>query len=155
MAIKQMLEEFLKPRLDANGHELPDPTPLSLPSGFKAPETLAETVKRLVRAASREAEQAGDETFEEAEDFDVGDDFDPSTPYETFFDPVLNKEISPAEFMAAREHYREQYMAHFAKQAHQTDLDELVKEKTKEKTGGGQRPPKAPAKPAPGEPGDA
>jgi hypothetical protein len=97
--------------LDENGREIPDPRPLRLPAGFKKPETLAEQVQRLVRThISREAAESGHETFEESEDFDVDDDPDISTPYETFFDPVLGKEISPSEFRQHEQRYRQQYL---------------------------------------------
>lgn len=39
-----------------------------------------------------EMRNAGKETFEEADDFDVGDDFDPTSPYEEIFDPGLAEE---------------------------------------------------------------
>lgn len=99
-------------RLDHNGHEIPDPTPVAIPAGFRRPETLAEQVQRLVRTGlSQLSSEAGAETFEESEDFDIDDDFDPSSPYETFFDPVLGKDITPMEFQANEAHYRNQYVA--------------------------------------------
>lgn len=98
-------------RLDENGHEVPDPRPMTIPSGFKRPETLAEQVQRLVRTSiSAYAAAQGKETFEEAEDFDIGDEADPSTPYETFFDPVLGKELTPSEFRQYENIYRERYL---------------------------------------------
>lgn len=98
--------------MNALGHELPDPTPMEMPSGMKRPETLAEQVRRLVRSEkfNLEREAAGEETFDEADDFDVGDDFDPSTPYETFFDPILERDVSPAEFERNKEGYIKRYM---------------------------------------------
>lgn len=42
---------------------------------------------------AQEAAQAGYESFEEADDFEVGDDYDPSSPYETDFDPVPVAEL--------------------------------------------------------------
>lgn len=96
--------------LDPYGHELPDPTPLRLPSGFRRPETLQEQVARLVRTQiSREAEEAGYETFEEAEDFDVDDDFDPSSPFETIFDPVLG-EVTPHDLKTFESEYRRKFI---------------------------------------------
>lgn len=96
---RPLIEEVPVSPLDENGHEVPDPRPLSLPSGMKRPETLAQQVARLVRSheLARAASAQGFETLEESEDFDVGDDFDPSTPWELVFDPTLGKEISPAE----------------------------------------------------------
>lgn len=97
--------------LNEDGHEVGDPDPIALPAGFKIPETLAMQVQRLVRShISRQAAEAGFETFEEAEDFEVGDDNDPSTPYETFFDPVLGAEITPTEFKANEAVYRHRYL---------------------------------------------
>ena len=96
--------------LNADGHEVPDPTPKALPVGFKRPETLAEQVQRLVRTSvSEHAAAHGMETFEEAEDFDTEDE-DPFTPYETHFDPILGKDLSPAEFRAAEARYRQRYL---------------------------------------------
>lgn len=98
-------------RLNARGQEIPDPEPMVMPAGFRRPETLAEQVQRLVRThISREAELAGAETFEESEDFDVDDDMEPNTPYETFFDPVLGKELTPQEFKHNEQIYRKQYL---------------------------------------------
>lgn len=86
-------------RLDENGHEILDPNPVEVPLGMKRPESLAEQVQRLVRTSiSNHAAMHGLETFEESEDFDVGDDFDPSTPYEEQFDPVLGVNLTPADF---------------------------------------------------------
>lgn len=100
-----------KRNLRQGGVENTDPTPLRLPLGFKRPETLAEQVQRLVRThISRTAEDQGFESFEESEDFDVDDDLgDPTTPYEVVFDPVLRREVSPAEFDRNRDAYREEY----------------------------------------------
>lgn len=72
---------------DKNGHEIPDPTPVAVPVGWSAPESLVDQVRRLVRQEfSQQARATGHETFEEADDFDVDDDFDPSSPWELNFD---------------------------------------------------------------------
>lgn len=103
--------EVWSPKLDDNGHEVPDPRPLQVPAGFKRPPTLAEQVQRLVRGAlSRQAAEQGFETFEESEDFDVGDEIDPSTPYEAVFDPILGRDITPAEFRQNEAVYRRRYL---------------------------------------------
>lgn len=48
-----------------------------------------------------EALAAGQETFEEADDFDVDDDFDPTSPYEVNFDPPLPPQTPAANQNAA------------------------------------------------------
>lgn len=75
---------------DQLGRELPDPVPMAPPVGYRAPPTLADMIRRMVRSEAMlmasEAEEF--DTFEEAEDFDIEDDpVDPRTPYEAVFDP--------------------------------------------------------------------
>lgn len=87
-----------------------DPTPMEIPAGFRKPETMEEMVQRLVRRqVSDAAEAAGAESFEESEDFDVDDMFDPSSPYEEVFDPVLNRGITVDEFRKNEAVYRQRY----------------------------------------------
>ena len=122
--IEEAVEEAVSERLDKYGHEMPDPKPVEMPAGFKRPESLAETVQRLVRhQVSEEAAAAGYETFEEASDFDIPDDpIDPNTPYEVEFDPILGREVTPAEFRANAEIYKEIY----AKEGKNISRDDLV-----------------------------
>lgn len=82
-------------RLDQDGRELPDPTPLAPPVGYNRQPSISEQIRDMVRseALRAAAEAGGVETFEEADDFDVGDDFDPSSPYEQQFDPVSVSEL--------------------------------------------------------------
>lgn len=78
-------------RLDENGHEMVDPTPLAPPVGYQRQPSMVETIRNMVRSHSLavEAERAGAETFEEGDDFDVNDpdDYDPPSPYEHNFEP--------------------------------------------------------------------
>lgn len=80
--------------LDEHGRELPDPTPIAPPVGFRRQPSLAEQIRAMVRSERlrQEAEAQGFETFEEADDFEVGDDYDPTSPYEEVFDPHPNPE---------------------------------------------------------------
>lgn len=98
--------------LDKNGHEIPQGGPLSIPSGFKRPPTLAEQVQRLVRGSlSRQAEDEGFESFDDADDFDIPDDpLDPSSPYEEYYDPVLGRGITVMEFNANHEEYKRRFL---------------------------------------------
>lgn len=84
------------------GSEILDPTPIAPPIGYKRQPTMVEYIRNMVRSERlrAEAEALGMESFEESEDFDVGDDDDdPSTPYENDFDPPVNviKEAVEAE----------------------------------------------------------
>lgn len=71
-----------------DGREKPDPTPMSAALGKRRAKSIRDNVVEILRSEKwREAmEENGEETFEEADDFDVDDDFDPSTPYEEFFE---------------------------------------------------------------------
>lgn len=83
-------------KFNERGEEILDSTPMAVPVGFKRPPTLQEQIARAVRSEQFRAqmESLGMETFAEADDFDVGEDFDPKTPYEMEFDPDLGKEIT-------------------------------------------------------------
>lgn len=78
--------------LNARGEEILDDTPLALPIGFKRPQSLQERMRYLLRneLIQRDLDAAGIETFEEADDFEVGEQ-DPleGTPYEDHFEPEI------------------------------------------------------------------
>lgn len=99
--------------MDEKGREVPDPQPVAIPAGFKRPETLAEQVRRLVRSEklAQDAADQGFETFEESEDFEIDDDmFDPSSPYEEVFDPVLGRGITLDEFRRNEAEYQRRFI---------------------------------------------
>ncbi len=136
--------------LDKHGHEIPDPTPRALPTGFKRPETLAEQIQRMVRThVSVAAEQAGVETFSDADDFDTDDDDDdPSTPYEMEFDPVLGREVSPEMMATAPETYKRAYLK--ALEDDEEFEDKVQRHYEKHVTRAGRVPPKGdPSDPGP------
>lgn len=69
--------------LDENGHEVLDDTPVALPLRLKRLDNDARRIQDIVQGVlSQRAREVGFESFEEANDFDVGDDFDPRSPYE-------------------------------------------------------------------------
>lgn len=112
------------PHLDEHGREIPDPTPIAPPLGYKKQPSLAEQIRAMVRseALRQAAEAAGAESFEEAEDFDVDEDMEPHTPYEAVFDPPAPERMP-------------------------TPLEEAIK-----KAGAGAPPEAPPAPPAPPSP---
>lgn len=62
-------------RYNALGQELPDDTPLEVPSGMRRPLTLQEQIQNAVRGAlSAAAARQESETFDEANDFEVEDE---------------------------------------------------------------------------------
>lgn len=75
--------------LTQHGEEIPDPTPVAPPLGYKKIPSLAEQIRQAILSEKLKeaAAAAGVETFEEADDFDVGDDYDPRSPYEETFEP--------------------------------------------------------------------
>ena len=76
--------------LTETGAEVPDPTPMAPPVGYKRQPSMVEYIRDMVRSERlrAEVEAQGMESFEEADDFDVGDDYDPKSPYEAEFEPL-------------------------------------------------------------------
>lgn len=78
---------------------LPDPTPIAPPIGYQKLPSMFDRVRDMVR--SEQLRQAaidnGDETFEEADDFDVGDVDDFQTPYEEMYEGLSATEIMDPE----------------------------------------------------------
>lgn len=77
----------IRPKYNERGEELMDPTPIAVPFKFQQ-RSQFDWMRQFIRQeVSRHAAEQGYESFEEANDFNVGDDFDPTTPYEEQFDP--------------------------------------------------------------------
>lgn len=75
--------------LNDDGTEFNDGKPVAVPVRYKRPPTLQEEIARMVRTRiSEHAMKHGRESFEQADDFSVGDDYDPRSPYEETFDPL-------------------------------------------------------------------
>ena len=79
-------------KINKDGTEKLCNKPMSVPIGFKQPPTLQQQIKQMIRSEKLQmaAMEAGHETFEESEDFDIGDDYDPTAPYELGFDSDLD-----------------------------------------------------------------
>lgn len=90
-AVKKAIAKF-----NPFGEELVDGRSMEPPLGFEPSESLHEMINRAVRshAIQNAIKEAGGETFEESEDFDVGDDFDPTSPYEAYFEPITEREFN-------------------------------------------------------------
>ena len=65
--------------------EYPDPTPVEIPMDMKRPETMDQKIKRIIETQiSEKAAMLGEETFEEANDFDIKDDFEVEEPVSVY-----------------------------------------------------------------------
>lgn len=79
----QVEQSLSKIALDSFGREMPDSTPIAPPLGYQKQPSMVDHIRALVaRGLDTQARAAGLETFEEANDFEVGDDYEPETPYE-------------------------------------------------------------------------
>lgn len=68
--------------------EFPDATPVTRAVNIRAKIGTLEEMRRAYHLIRLEAEAHQIETPEDADDFDVGDDFDPASPFEHDFDNV-------------------------------------------------------------------
>lgn len=68
--------------LDQFGNEVLDDTPVAVPVRLLRPPSKFEELRAMMGAISRQAAMSGQETEEEANDFDVGDDYDPRSIHE-------------------------------------------------------------------------
>lgn len=87
---KKAIDPRSKAMLDEHGHEVVSNVPEAPPLGWKRQPTMVDHIREMVRSERlrQEAAEAGAETFEEAEDFEIGDDLDPTSPYEAEFEPL-------------------------------------------------------------------
>lgn len=89
----------LRGRLDENGREILDPTPVEVPFGHERPQTLQEQIAALLVKPL----QPDDSLLEDDDEFLV------ISPYEQVYDPILGVDISAAEFMANQDAYKKAY----------------------------------------------
>lgn len=71
-------------KYNERGEEMENKEPVEMPLKFKRPPSIHELIAQAVRteAWAAKMEREGKETFEEANDFDVGDDVEPDSRYE-------------------------------------------------------------------------
>lgn len=113
------------------GMEVLDSTPMAIPAGMRTPPSLRDQMDELFRVGRLREEANRDESVEEANDFDIDDYFhhgDDMTPWQTEYDPLLGREISPAEF---HDRYKdgsllEELKARFAKLEREEDVNEII-----------------------------
>lgn len=79
---------------------MPDPNPVAAAVGYKRQPNMVDIIRQQVEALSRDAAAQGHDSIEEANDFDVGDDVDPSSRFEI-------EEEQEVPFAVLRERARE------------------------------------------------
>lgn len=89
------------------GREYPNPVPMEAPIGFVPMKPLHEQIREMVlREIGSQAETEGFESLEESDDFEIGEDFDPQSPWELDFEPTApwpgNPEVIAAEEAALK-----------------------------------------------------
>jgi len=87
--------EFNPKPLDKRGREIPDPTPMAPPIGYKKQPTIAERIRSMVQSEmlQRDLAAAGAETFDEANDFDEPGE-GPTSIYEFDEDAELEQHLA-------------------------------------------------------------
>jgi len=76
---------------DENGLEIGDPTPMEPPLGYRKTLSLSEQIQQQVRIAQLKIleDSALDETEDEADDFEIGEDYEPLSAHENDHMPTL------------------------------------------------------------------
>lgn len=114
------------------GLEISDPRPVAIPAGMQAPPSLQEQMAELFRIGRLREAANQEETVDEANDFDIDDYFaqgDNLTPWQVEYDPLLDREISPAEF---HEKYKsgellEELRSRFAKLDREEEVEDVIR----------------------------
>lgn len=79
-------------KLTKTGKEILNRTPIAIPLGFSRPKSITEQIAEFVtnQKTQEQLDAAGFETFEDAEDFEIGDDYEslPESKYEADFDNI-------------------------------------------------------------------
>lgn len=81
--------------LDQAGAEILDSTPMAPPVGYNPQPSMFDVMREQIRRYHTELEKEGYETPEEADDFDIPDDVDPTSPWEHNFDPPAAAGTTP------------------------------------------------------------
>lgn len=146
-------------KYDEQGRELMDPTPIAPPIGYKKSPSISEQIRTMIRSEHlrREAEEAGYETFEEADDFEVGD-FDPKSPYEEIFEP-LPEDDGTERLKTLGDHIGDRIFSKLGGEQPLPPAEQAPAEASLKPPGSGRREPPAPSdskpSPAPGPTSDA
>lgn len=87
LVTSQVRDRFKEKGLDESGAAATlDPTPMEPPIGYNPQPSMFDLIQKQVQLElSRQGLEKGLEDFMEADDFDIGDDYEPESPYEDNF----------------------------------------------------------------------
>lgn len=132
---------------DEHGREIPDPTPVARALGLGPRASTLDEIRAAIGLIDRERAMSGEETFEEADDFDVEEDFDPVSPWEISADNDQALEQLKTDIREGRVYRREMHRRPHAA-AHVPDRDNEARG-TRDSNASGAAPPSHPAASAP------
>ena len=89
-----MNNDTIVAKYDEHGREIMDSTPLEATLKVR-PKTMFDRMREQAMAASQLAAMEGFDTLEEANDFEIGDDYEPESPYEEQFGPNGDSSFEP------------------------------------------------------------
>lgn len=100
MPLAAYKEKLQRKGLSEAGGEIVSSVPMAPPIGFHKQPSMVEHIRNMVRSEQLRmaAEAAGQESFEEADDFDVDDDPEPASAYE--FEEVFEPAPPPQPISA-------------------------------------------------------
>lgn len=107
--LEEYLEKLARKGLKPDGTPILDPVPIAPPVGYKRHPSMVEIVRDMVKSErlAQAARDAGAETLEEAEDFDIDDEYQLGSPWENDFDPPLVELIEAGRQVVAEREQQE------------------------------------------------
>lgn len=129
-------------------YEKIDQTKLAQPVSFDTPSHQDNMRRMITEVLSLKAQENGYETFQEADDFNVDDDFDPQSPWEMVFDPGLKRDITRAEhqelnrFRSELDAKPKSWWQRFRKKDSKSEGDSTAPRNTKQKKSASESPPR-------------
>lgn len=91
--------EVASKQVSKDGFEYLDDTPMAPPVGYKRQPSMFDIIREQVHMAKFQADlaAAGYETFEESDDFDIGDDYEPNSRWENDLEPSIKEVVKDYE----------------------------------------------------------
>lgn len=100
--------------LNKGGQEIPDPRPAAPSLGKKPEMHIRDYIRTMVRSErlQQDLDNQGVETFEEANDFEVGEDYFPDSQYENDLEPSVSELIREGSASLSAKARAEETRAH-------------------------------------------